>query len=161
MYRTIGKADIFGYYIFMYKSSINYERTKAEIESELLSWQRDDVAFFAAGACHILAYTFREKYPDLGYQIIYIRPKSPFSSWNHVYIISGEYAFDFWWWNTEEEILSIFSWDYRNKYPWWDYDRIILDIPLEQFCDENNHRKPQDFYGDVISRAQKYIQQII
>jgi hypothetical protein len=40
-----------------------YRRTQAERDDQLLSWQRGDRAFFAAGACHILAWTCRELYP--------------------------------------------------------------------------------------------------
>ncbi len=144
----------------MYKSSINYERTKAETESELASWIRDDIAFFASWACHILAYTFQELHPERVDEIVFIKPKPPYDVGNHVYVRKWEYAFDFSWWTREEELLSIFTNDYRAQHTGWDFDTVVLQVPLEQFCDENNHRKPEYFYGDVVSRAKKYIQKI-
>jgi len=41
-----------------------YRRTQAEREDQLLSWQRGDRAFFAAGACHILAWRSRPISPS-------------------------------------------------------------------------------------------------
>jgi hypothetical protein len=38
----------------MYRSSAQFRRTPAERADQMLSWNRDDVRFFAAGACHIL-----------------------------------------------------------------------------------------------------------
>lgn len=45
-----------------YRPAGLFRRTDAERADQLLSWQRDDQAFFAAGACHILAR--RGVYPD-------------------------------------------------------------------------------------------------
>ena len=51
----------------MYRSSAQFRRTPAERADQMLSWNRDDVRFFAAGACHILAFAFLEVYPKAGF----------------------------------------------------------------------------------------------
>jgi hypothetical protein len=50
-----------------------FRRTDAERRDQELAWNRPDQAFFAAGACHILAWTFLETYPDAGFQIVALR----------------------------------------------------------------------------------------
>lgn len=51
----------------MYRSSAQFRCTPAERADQMLSWNRDDVRFFAAGACHILAFAFLEVYPKAGF----------------------------------------------------------------------------------------------
>ena len=45
----------------MYRSSAQFRRTPAERANQLLSWNRDDVRFFAAGACHIREHDHRDR----------------------------------------------------------------------------------------------------
>lgn len=42
----------------MYKPSYLFDRTDEEKIDQFKSWARDDQAFFASGACHILAELF-------------------------------------------------------------------------------------------------------
>ncbi|HEX3588635.1 MAG TPA: hypothetical protein VHV74_03310 [Pseudonocardiaceae bacterium] len=50
----------------MYQPPSAVARTPLERADQLASWQRPDQAFFAAGACHILAFAFLEAFPGLG-----------------------------------------------------------------------------------------------
>jgi len=43
-----------------------FRRTARERADQRVSWERPDRAFFAAGACHILAWACRSAYPDAG-----------------------------------------------------------------------------------------------
>jgi hypothetical protein len=43
----------------MYQPGIVFKRTPEERADIFLAWKRDDKAFFAAGACHILAFLFQ------------------------------------------------------------------------------------------------------
>ncbi len=126
----------------MYKSSIHFERTPEEQRNQMLAWKRSDEAFFGAGACHILAYTFKWLHEESDYDIIFIKPKEPFTHGNHVYVTDGEWAFDFNGWTKEKELLAEAEKAYGGKYPGWQYERMILDCDLETFCKENYHRPP-------------------
>lgn len=41
----------------MPEPTLKYMRTPEESRDVFLSWQREDMVFFAAGACHILAHS--------------------------------------------------------------------------------------------------------
>jgi hypothetical protein len=41
-----------------YKTSLLFDRTLRKRKDPFLSWQREDRAFFASGACHVLATLF-------------------------------------------------------------------------------------------------------
>ncbi len=73
----------------MYEPGIKYWRKPEEKANQFLSWKRNDKAFFASGACHILAFTFTYLHPDKNLALIHIKPKGKFSG-NQVYAIDGE-----------------------------------------------------------------------
>jgi hypothetical protein len=50
-----------------------YRRTQAQRDDQSVSWHRTDRAFFAAGACHILAWTCRELHPAMPIDITALR----------------------------------------------------------------------------------------
>ncbi|HUC89641.1 MAG TPA: hypothetical protein VMR45_02465 [Patescibacteria group bacterium] len=55
----------------MYEPGFIYQRTPEECRDIFLAWQREDKAFFAAGACHILARMFLSLHDGEDYQLIY------------------------------------------------------------------------------------------
>ena len=57
-------------------------------------WSLPDRVFFAAGACHILAFAFLTKYPDAGFQPLWIKPAQGFTG-NHVIAVRDHLAFDY------------------------------------------------------------------
>jgi len=123
------------------------------------SWARDDSSFFAAGGCHILAYSFYWLHRTEGYQIIYTRPLGNHPG-NHVYVYKDGWAFDFAGWTREDELLAIMRDDYTKAHFGWAIDRInITDMSLEDFCRQNNHRPPAYYAHLPWERAYKYIQQ--
>ncbi|OGZ72098.1 MAG: hypothetical protein A2908_04355 [Candidatus Staskawiczbacteria bacterium RIFCSPLOWO2_01_FULL_38_12b] len=128
----------------MYESPIKYQRTREEKVNQLLAWKRSDKAFFAAGACHILAFAFRDLQPQRNLELIFIRPKNN-TKGSHVYVLDGEWAFDFNGWTKEKELLETTQKVCRNIYPTWDYDKIFITEDLENFCKNNNHRLPAYF----------------
>jgi hypothetical protein len=84
-----------------YDPPINYKRTDAERSDQTLAWQRSDKAFFAAGACHILAWTFLEIYPAAGFHPMGLRRVGQAHA-DHVYVTDGTWAFDHDGWTLEE-----------------------------------------------------------
>lgn len=124
-----------------------------------MAWSRSDKAFFAAGACHVLAFTFHDLHPDEGYEIIHIKVNSQDANGTHVYESDGEWAFDFNGWTKETELLHETEKAERSAYPNWTYERIVVKEDLEAFCKNNNHRPPAYFAYLPWERTYKYIEQ--
>jgi hypothetical protein len=77
-----------------YDPPVRYTRTAAERADQLLSWQRGDKAFFAAGACHILAWAFLQRGDrSAGFTPVGIHRVGN-RSMDHVYVSDGTWAFD-------------------------------------------------------------------
>lgn len=106
----------------MYQPGIIYERTPAENRDMFLSWQREDKAFFASGACHILARLFVMLHPDEGFELIHIKPTKR-TKGHHMYASNGTWAFDFNGWTLEEELLQSYVAAYEKAVPGWSYER--------------------------------------
>jgi hypothetical protein len=141
----------------MYEPALHYERTDNERANLTASWDRSDRAFFAAGACHILAYNMKSLYPNRNLQIVYIYPLHKKGS--HVYVIDGDWAFDFNGWTLESGLLAETARAYRAIYPSWDYRRIMITSDLETFCKEYYHRPPDKYAHDPTRRALDYLSQ--
>lgn len=143
----------------MYKPSYLFDRTPEEKRDIFVSWSRSDQAFFASGACHILANLFVQLHQHEGYKMIHIKPAQGFTG-NHVYASNGEWAFDHNGWTKEKELLSTTSKAFREKYPNWTYERTVIEnslTSLEDFCKANNHRLPWQYAYLPWERAYKYI----
>lgn len=142
----------------MYQSSIDFVRTPEEYADVHLSWARQDRAFFAAGACHILAYAFLHVHPNEDYQLIYIRPLYDMPG-THMYVTKDNWAFDFNGWSHEDELLEVTRSSWTSMYPGWDFDRVIISDNLETFCEKNNSRAPAFFPESPWERALAYLDQ--
>jgi len=143
----------------MYKPSLHFERTPEQRRNPFLSWEREDEAFFASGACHILAELFTQLHQHEGFKMIYLKPGKGYPG-NHVYASDGTWAFDHNGWTKETELLAETEAAYREKYPGWNYKRIVIEPgidALETFCKENNHRLPWQFAYLPWKRAYEYI----
>lgn len=141
----------------MYKPSYLFDRTPEEKKDPFKSWARDDQAFFATGACHILAELFVQLHGDEGYYKVHIKPAAGFSG-NHVYATNGVWAFDHDGWTKDEELLAVIEQGFRQKYPDWNYERRVIKEDFETFCKDNNHRLPWQFAHLPWERAYSYIQ---
>jgi hypothetical protein len=143
----------------MFRPSFDFDRTAEEKRDIFKSWARDDRAFFAAGACHILAALFVQLHQHEGYKMVYIKPAKGFAG-NHVYASNENWAFDHNGWAKEERLLQLVDTAYSEKYPGWNYERIVLEdslITLEDFCRANFHRLPWQYPYLPWERAYKYI----
>src|ERR1044072_3763268 len=103
-----------------YQPSLLFDRTPEERKDPFLSWRRTDQAFFAAGACHILAELFRQLHQDEGFEIIYLKPLAGLPG-NHVYVSNSTWAFDHNGWTREAELLVATKAAYQRRYPGWRY----------------------------------------
>ena len=144
--------------LLLYRPSKLFERTEAEMTDQKLSWARPDEAFFAAGACHILAFEFVRLSQNPNYKIIFIKPKPEFGPvGTHVYVRNGDQAFDFNGWTDQVTLLTAHKRACQEDNSNWDYDLIEITSDLETFSKENNHLLPTEFAHDPIPRAQRYI----
>lgn len=143
----------------MYKPSYLFDRTDEEKRDMFKSWARSDQAFFAAGACHILAEVFVQLHQHENFKMIHIKPNQGFTG-NHVYASDGEWAFDHNGWTKEKLLLETTERAYKEKYPGWGYTRISIEptmTSLEDFCKNNYHRLPWQYAYLPWERAYKYI----
>ena len=143
-----------------YKPSYLFDRTPEERRDIFLSWRRDDQAFFANGACHILANLFSQIHEHEGYNMVHIKPNEGHKG-NHVFASNGEWAFDHNGWTRESELLYAVEQGFSSKYPDWSYEKIIIDnskTSLEEFCKVNNHLLPWQYANLPWERAYKFIE---
>jgi hypothetical protein len=143
----------------MYKPSLLFDRTSEERKDPFLSWKRKDQAFFAAGACHILADLFIQLHPNENFKMIYIKPHEGFTG-NHVYASNGKWAFDHNGWTEEKVLLAATQKACGEKYPGWRYERHVIESAtdsLEKFCKANHHRLPWQYAHLPWERAYNYI----
>jgi hypothetical protein len=108
----------------MPEPGIIYQRSPEEYQDTFLHWQRPDRAFFANGACHILAHMFLSLHYGEDYQLISIEPEGDYPG-NHMYASNGTWAFDFNGWSLEEDLLAVHQAAYQQAYPDWNYERSL------------------------------------
>ena len=127
-----------------------YRRTAEERSDQELAWRRPDQAFFAAGACHILAWEFVARHPS--YRIAGLRKvgeKSP----SHVIATDGTWAFDHDGWTREAEILAATA-AYESDGGW---ELLPITTDLAGFCADHWHRMPKNYHEDPRPRARAYL----
>jgi hypothetical protein len=128
-----------------------FRRTPIERSDQRVSWERTDQAFFAAGACHILAWTCRDAYLGRGIGLtamIMQGAEDPF----HVYATAGAWAFDASGWHPEEELLRV-----NVAFEGVPIERREITVSLDEFCANNRHRRPDQFWRDPTARARRYL----
>ena len=129
-----------------------FRRTPAERADQELSWRRGDQAFFAAGACHILAFAFQHLHPDAGFSVIGLRKIG--EAWvSHAYVSDGRWAFDHDGWTPEEELLAVTT--AAEPAPGW--QRLVIDTDLETFCREHSSPAATPVAHPPWQRAYDYI----
>jgi hypothetical protein len=139
-----------------YQSPTTHRRTPAELADQALSWARPDRSFFAAGACHILAWTFVQTAAGRGFATRGLRRAGephPF----HVVADDGAWAFDYAGWTERARLLAVIGDAVNAERPGTVVEVLDLDGDLETFCALHNHRRPDQFAGDVRARALAYL----
>jgi hypothetical protein len=151
----VGVAWLAG--LVAYDPPLLHRRTDAERADQLLSWRRNDKSFFAAGACHILAWVFLScEDRAAGFSPVGLRQVGE-EYMNHVYVSDGRWAFDHDGWTREDELLAVTRAARADATPGAVVERLALLKDLEQFCAECNYRLPSQFAYDAVPRARAYI----
>lgn len=112
------------------------------------------MAFFAAGACHILAYAFLETYPAAGFHPVGLWSREARDP-GHVYVTDGTRAFDHDGWTPQAELLAVT----RETSPDADFWPRPIHLDLDTFCLYHYHRPRRHFAFDPWERALRYIAQ--
>jgi hypothetical protein len=142
-----------------YRSPTAYRRTPAEMADQALSWARPDRDFFAAGACHILAWTILDARPGSGLRPVGLRRAGephPF----HVIAEDGAMAFDYAGWTARAELMAVIGEAVAAERPGTAVEELVLPRELEAFCARHRHRLPDQFAGDVWARARSYLRRL-
>lgn len=126
-------------------------------------WALPDEVFFAAGACHILAFAFLEKYPDLEFQAKWIKPLNGHRG-NHIFVTNNELAFDYNGFTTIDNFIENTEGQMRSIFYNWNYE--LINLPKRVLVSEKESktydglwlREPGQFLHDALPRAEKYLE---
>ncbi|WP_406081358.1 hypothetical protein [Micromonospora sp. NBC_00858] len=133
------------------KAAGAFRRTSIERSDQRVAWERTDHAFFAAGACHILAWVCRDSYPDRPIEITAVR----FPGERHVfhtYAAWDGWAFDHSGWNPEPQLLAV-----NTDFEGHPLERIKITDSLAEFCEKHHHRMPNQYWHGPLPRAHDYV----
>ncbi len=125
-------------------------------------WHRPDRHFFANGACHVLAFAFLERYPDMGFRARWLKPAAGFTG-NHIYVTDGTNAFDYHGLTMEQRLLAFIFKRAQRFFPGW--DATLVDVPAPALICESQSmqieglhlREPNQFLHDALPRARHYL----
>jgi hypothetical protein len=124
-------------------------------------WALDDKTFFAAGACHILAYAFLEIFNEKNFKAIWIKPIN--SRGNHIIVSNEKVVFDYQGYANHHNYFENLKKDWSGLYPEWDFTLVYL--PKDVLISEEKSKKynglwlrePNDFLFDALPRALNYL----
>lgn len=134
-----------------YTPAAVFRRTPKQRTDQELAWRRPDQAFFAAGACHILAWEFVARNPS--YRIVALR-KVGETYPSHVIATDVTWAFDYDGWTLEAELLAATA-AYEPATAW---EQLPITTGLAEFCAEHWHRPPEGYHQDPRPRARAYLE---
>jgi len=126
------------------------------------SWHRPDRAFFAAGACHILADVFLRRFEGRGFAAKLILP-APGLRGTHVFVSDGTTAFDYHGVSLESRLLESFFRKIARRFPGWQGNIVpICGSPADaEFCGQYNHRMPHQYLHDPVPRAERFLDRLL
>ncbi|HRE20223.1 MAG TPA: hypothetical protein PKW21_04225 [Rhabdaerophilum sp.] len=137
-------------------------RTPGSKHDQIARWGLPDRVFFAAGACHILAYAFLDRFPEAGGRAFWIKPLDG-SPTNHVFVDLGDCAFDYHGYTSISALLDHFGRRARQIWPTWKAE--LVEIPKDVLISEARSktyaglwlREPRQFLHDALPRACTYL----
>ena len=138
-------------------------RTPGAKRDPIRQWALPDKVFFAAGACHILAYAFLDRYPQGGFEPFWIRPIAGHTG-NHIILMRKDQVFDY---HGFSEWPRYWAHTIRRARQWWpgwsaDLVNISKEALVSRHCASDYRglwmKEPQEFLFDPLVRAQLYLQ---
>jgi hypothetical protein len=138
-------------------------RTPGAKRDPAKQWALPDRVFFAAGACHMLAYAFLEQYPRSGFEARWIRP-APGHTANHIVVLRDDgcvfdyHGFSGWSQYWAHAVRRANQW-----WPGWSAD--VVHVRTDALISRRHARQydglwmkePQEFLFDPLARARRYL----
>jgi len=140
------------------ESPTAHRRTREQMADQALSWARPDRSFFAAGACHILAWEFVKSPAGRDFRAMGLRRVGEPHTF-HVFATDGALALDFAGLRARSKMLTVIADAVAAECPGTAIEELELPANLEGFCAAHRHRLPGQFSGDVQARARRYLRQ--
>ena len=130
-------------------------------EDAVRRWNLPDRVFFAAGACHILAHAFLERFGGAGFGPVWVRPKAGFIG-NHVFVTNGDLAFDYHGYVRADHLMAHYRKRARRLFPRWEADLVPVTVSLVSRDAAKaigmDIREPTQFLHDALPRARRYLE---
>ena len=138
-------------------------RMKPEIKKDpARRWALPDRVFFGNGACHILAGVFLEMEPLPAFFAERIIPGEGFAGY-HIYVTNGVIAFDYHGYSSRQKLLEHHTTVWAREYAeGWNCTLEYVAFDLLNTTELNRRKMlgPDQYNGNSINRAQKYIERI-
>ena len=138
-------------------------RTLGAKRDPVKQWALPDRVFFAAGACHMLAYSFLERYPDSGFEAKWIRPAAGYTG-NHIVVVRDECVFDYHGFSDWSRYWTHTAHRANQWWPGWSADVVNIHMAalVSRRCAREYEglwmKEPKDFLFDPLARARRYLQ---
>ena len=125
-------------------------------------WALPDRVFFAAGACHILAYAFLERFPAAGFKPIWMKPRAGYVG-NHIIVTDGAVAFDY---HGYSRLPALVAHAHAKAGRWWPgWSAELIDLPVDVLVSERKSRQydglwlrePQQYLRNALPRAHAFL----
>lgn len=137
-------------------------RTLGAKRDPVKQWHLPDRVFFAAGACHILAHTFLDLYPESGFQSVWIRPSAGHTG-NHIVLVRNALVFDYHGYSSWPRYWAHTLRRANQWWPGWSADVVaIRKAALVSRREAGDYaglwmKEPPEFLFDPIARARDYL----
>ena len=138
-------------------------RTQGAKRDPIKQWALPDRVFFAAGACHMLAYAFLDLYPDSGFESLWIRPQTGHSG-NHIVLVRNELVFDYHGFSDWPRYWAHTTRRANQWWPGWSADVVsIHKLALVSRIHARAYeglwmKEPQEYLADPLARARRYLE---
>ncbi len=125
-------------------------------------WNLPDRVFFAAGACHILAWAFLERYPGLGFGALWLKPASGFTG-NHIVAARDDVAFDYHGYSSRAGLIAHARRKANRWWPGWSCTiqplrpEVLVSEALSRRHEGLWLREPGQFLHDALPRARAFL----
>ena len=127
-----------------------------------MRWALPDRAFFACGACHVLAAAHLERFGAGTAQALALVPAPGFTG-SHVVVAGEGWIFDYHGYAERDGYLAHTFAKARRWWPGW--DAALVPVPFEALVSEAESRKipglrlraPDQFLHDALPRARAYL----
>ncbi|MEO1365029.1 MAG: hypothetical protein AAFU86_14790 [Pseudomonadota bacterium] len=121
-------------------------------------WALPDRAFFAHGACHILAGVYLRDPPRHGFRAERIVPNGPYPG-NHIYLTDGTLCFDYRGYCARDRLLAWYAAQQAKYTPQWrgTIEAVRFDLLDTAALNARQMRGPDQYLHDPIPRARTFV----